>query len=143
MSLFLDLWHACHIFNFIKIHEPNTIKIIPHIYLAALTFHIASRIRRHIQLSCFGVSLPFMSCVAFLSFLCFDLCDCCLLDFSEHLLSLLCMLACRSIVSVFIHISLLSHASPYFAWMVTVVTTHFKHMHAFPFYESCDCCLHE
>lgn len=67
VSLFLDLWHAHHNLDFIKTHQPSAAEIIPHIDLLALTSHIASRILWHILLSCLGVSLLFMSCVAFLS----------------------------------------------------------------------------
>ncbi len=81
-----------------------------HIDLAALTSHISSRSLWHIQLNFFRVRLLLMSCLYFCRFLYFALCKCCLLDFNECLLLFQCMLACRSIVSVFICISLLSHA---------------------------------
>jgi len=67
MSLFLDLWHVRQNLNFIETNQLNNAVLILHIEIAALTSHIASRSCRHIQLNCFGVSLPFMSCIAFLS----------------------------------------------------------------------------
>lgn len=79
VSIFLDLWHACHNLHFIKIRQPDGAEIIPHIDLVALSSHIASRSHRLIQLSCFEVSLFFMSYATFLSLLCFDFCECCLL----------------------------------------------------------------
>lgn len=51
-----------------------------------------------------------MSFAAFLLHFVFTLCKCCLLGFNERLLSFWCMLTCRSIVSFFHCISLLSHA---------------------------------
>lgn len=67
VSLFHDLWHAGYMFDFIDTHELDIAEIIPHINHATLASHIASRIHWHIQLNCFGVSLPSMSCVTFLS----------------------------------------------------------------------------
>lgn len=52
------------------------------------------------------------------------------------------MLACRSTISVFIYISLLSRAWHYFALTIAIVVTHFTHMHVLPFSESCIHCFH-
>jgi len=71
VSLSLDLWHAHLSLDFIKNHQPETVEIIPHIYLASLTSHISSRSCRHIQLNCFRVSLLFMSRALFLSLFAF------------------------------------------------------------------------
>ena len=79
----------------------------------------------------------------FCCFLCFNLYEFCLLDFSEHLISFWYILACTRTISIFFNISLLSHAWHYFARVVTIVATCFTHMHSFPFYETCTCCLHE
>lgn len=102
MSLFLDLWHVHYNLDFIKNHQSNTVDLIRHIDLAAMTFHTASRSPRHIKLSCFGVSLLSFLVLHLCHFLCFTLCECCLLDFSEFLLYFWCMLACRSTISIFI-----------------------------------------
>ena len=69
-------------------------------------------------------------------FLCFGLCECCLLDFYEHFLSFTCILACTSTFLVFVSISLLLHA-----WMIVDSKTHFTHMHDVSFFESSIHCL--
>ena len=55
--------------------------------------------------------------------------ECYFLDFYEHLLSFTCILACTSTISVFVTISLLSHAWNCFARTVTDSATRFTHMH--------------
>lgn len=71
--LSLDSWHVRNNLDFIETHQPDAAELIPHIDLAALTSHITSRSHGHIQLSCFGVSLLFMSRTAFLAHFVFRL----------------------------------------------------------------------
>lgn len=52
-----------------------------------------------------------------------------MLDFSERLLSFWYILACTRTVSVFVNISLLSHARNFFSWTVIDSTTRVTHMH--------------
>lgn len=100
----LDLWHLHHNINVIETNGCYDIKIV------ALTSHITTRSCRHIQLNCFGVSLPSITCVAFLSFFCFHLYEYYFLVLFECLMSFTCILSCPNIVSVLIAILLLSHA---------------------------------
>ena len=62
-------------------------------------------------------------------FLCFRLCECYFLDFFECLILFSCILACTSTVSVFVAISMLSHAWNVFTRMIVDSTTCFTHMH--------------
>lgn len=78
----------------------------------------------------------------FYLFLYFHLCGYCSLDFSEHLLSFTCILACPSTVLVFISISLLLHAWNYFARTVVDSATRLTHMHVVSFFESVICRFH-
>lgn len=111
VSLPLDSWHAHHNLDVIKTHQSDAAKLIPHINLATLTSHITSRSSRHIHLSCFGVSPLHMPCSTFpVTYFCFPLWEYYLLDFFEHFLSLTYILACPRSISVFVAISLLSHA---------------------------------
>ena len=143
VSLFLRLWHAHCNLDFIKTYELDVADLIPHIDLAALTSHIASRICRHIQLSCFWVSPLCMSCAVFLS-----------LFFISACVSVVCLIlvsaCCRFnvcyLVEALFHFLFASHCyrmhETTFALTVTIAVTLFTHMDAFPFSESCTYYLH-
>jgi len=125
----LDLWHVCHNLDVIKTHWLDTTEIIHHINLVALTSHIKSRSSRHIQLNYFGVSSLPMPCATFLSLFGFSLVWVSyFLDLFECLLSFTCVLACPRSVSIFVAISMLSHAWNCFAWTFTQMANDLTHM---------------
>jgi len=78
----------------------------------------------------------------FCCFLCIRLCKCCLTDFFECLLLFTCILVCPSSVSIFVAISMFSHAWNYFAWMFAQPANSLTHMHVdlFVEFDSCFAC---
>lgn len=136
MLLSLYLWHTCHNLDFIKTHQSDATELIPHINLVALTSHITFRSCRNIHLSCFGVNCFPCLMLHLWWFLCFALYEHYLFDLNEWLQSFWYILACNSILSVFINISLLLHAWNCFSRMVIDSVTRLTHMHGVPFSES-------